>query len=136
MAGEFGMLAALVVGRIVLAIALDQCVEGRALRVMRHDERADLGAQEVIGAGGAERRQLLQLLGIHEFQHLRRIDEMSDLHLVLRDAAANLGQQAERHGLRRSASGRLRPSAPLKAGFLPLRSSQTAALLMMRSVVS
>ncbi len=91
------MFAGLVVGRIVLAVALDQCVEGRALRVMRHDERADLGAQEVIGARGAERRQLFQLLGIHEFHHLARIDEVSDLHFVFRDAAANLGQQAARH---------------------------------------
>ena len=83
MAGELAMLAALVVGGVVRAIAIDQLVERRTIGIMRHDQWADFGAQEMIGAGGAERRQIVKLLRIDEFQHLRRIDEMADLDFVL-----------------------------------------------------
>ena len=59
-----GVLAALVVGGVVGAVGLDrrrQAGERRVEiglgRVEVDDQRADLGAQEMVGAGGAERRQ-------------------------------------------------------------------------------
>ena len=44
------MFAGLVVGRIVFAIIFDQAVQCCAIGIMRNDQRADLGAQEMIRA--------------------------------------------------------------------------------------
>ena len=94
------MLAAVVIGRIVGPVVLDELVESRTLGVMRHDQGADLGAQEMVRAGRAEWRQRLQHVGIHELQHLGRVDKVADLALMLRNATANLGQQTERSSTR------------------------------------
>ena len=56
------MLAAVIVGGVVVAIAFEQLIEGGTIGIMRHDQRLDLGAQEVVRAGCAERRQGAQLL--------------------------------------------------------------------------
>ena len=65
---------------------------------MGQNERPDLGAQEMVGTRGSQRCQRLQHGGVHEVQHVRRIDEMSDLALMLRNPAADLRQQPQRRG--------------------------------------
>ena len=68
--GEFGAFAAPVVGLVVGAIIVNILVEGSKERVEiarrrieRQHQRADLGAQEMIGAGRPERRQSLRARG-------------------------------------------------------------------------
>ena len=87
--GRVRMLAALVIGGVVAPVAGEKIVETGnhlvetvALRIKGKNQRPDLGAQKVIRAGRAERRQRRQRVGIDEFQHFRRVGEMSDLALV------------------------------------------------------
>ena len=98
--GEFGPFAAPVVGLVVGAIIVNILVEGSKERVEiarrrieRQHQRADLGAQEMIGAGRSERRQSFELAGIDEFQYRRHIREVADLALAARNALANGGQE-------------------------------------------
>ena len=88
-----GMPAAFVVGSVVPTVAVDQPVERGIVGVGRHHQRANLGAQEVIGAGGAESRQLLEPVRVHELQDRRRGFDMADLRLAGRDPAAQSRQQ-------------------------------------------
>ncbi len=66
---------------------------------MGNDDRANFGAEEMIGAGRAQGRQGTQHFAIHKFQNLRGIGEMAGLHFILGNAAAYFGQQAQNHGL-------------------------------------
>ena len=70
------MLAAGVVGGTILAILCDQPIKVLAISVMRNNQRLDLCAQEMVGAGRAHRRQRIQLLRVHKFQNLGHIGEM------------------------------------------------------------
>ena len=74
------MLAAGVIGGVVIAILCDQPIKLLAINVMRNNQRLDLGAQEMVGAGRAHRRQGIQLLRIHKFQNLGHIGEMPSFH--------------------------------------------------------
>ena len=89
-------LAALVIGRIVGAIGRkavvergDDRVEIVRRRIERQHQRPDLRAQEMIGAGRAERRKRFELARVDEFEHSRRVGEMADLALAGRDALAD-----------------------------------------------
>ena len=83
------MAAALIVAAVVRTIVRDQRVESGGVGIMRHDQRADLGADEVVGAGGPERREAAELMGVDELHHLGGIDEMPCLHAAGRNAAAD-----------------------------------------------
>jgi len=84
--GRVRVLVPLVVGRVVLMV-LVQPGEERALervhvlglRIPRHVERFDLGAEEVVGAGGAQRGQARGVVTVDEAQDgvilLHRADE-------------------------------------------------------------
>ena len=78
-------LAARIVGRVVGAILrqtlierIDDGVEVARLRVEGQHERSNLGAKEVVGAGGSERCKGPEIARIDEFLHRRRIGEVSD----------------------------------------------------------
>ncbi len=86
--------AALVVAGIVLPVGFDELVELRVVGVGRQHQRADLGAQEMVGAGGAQRRQLLEPVRVDELQHRGRHVDMADLGLAGADPAAQPRQQA------------------------------------------
>ena len=94
------MLAALVIGGVVGAIVGKRQIkrgedrfEVARRRVESQDQRADLGPQEMIGAGRPERREGFEIAGIDELQHGRRVGEVSDLALRARYALANGWQQ-------------------------------------------
>ena len=136
------MFAALVVGRIVGAIGLETLVErcghgGEIVcrRIERQDQRADLGAQEMIGARRAERRERPEVARIDELEHGRRVREMADLPLVGGDALSDFEHQFRRDGAPRLGEGAA-TAAPPKAGPLALAASQAAALLIIASVVA
>ncbi len=100
-----GMLAALVIGRIVLAVRLDaglqafqRCRDIRLGGVEIDNQRADLGAQEVVGAGRAERRERFHVLGADELQHGILVVEMADHMGLFRDHAADGRHQARGDG--------------------------------------
>src|SRR5690606_18989814 len=61
------------------------------------DQRADLGAQEMVRAGRAEASERLQLLRIDEFEHGRLVIEMTELALALADPAADFRHQPRSH---------------------------------------
>ena len=48
------------------------------LRIPRHKQRTNLGADEVVGTAGAQVRQLRGFLRIDEAQHFRKIAETAD----------------------------------------------------------
>ncbi len=60
----------------------DRLVEIVAGWIIGKNQRPDLGAQEMIGAGRAERGERRQRLRIDEFQNRPRIGEMTDLAFV------------------------------------------------------
>ena len=66
--GRIVMLAVVVVARVVGAVVFERLVEAgndrvdvRLGRIEFDDQRADLGAQEMVGAGGAERAERPQI---------------------------------------------------------------------------
>ncbi len=94
------MLAVVVVARVVGAVVFQRLVETgndridiRLGRIEIDDQRADLGAQEVVRAAGAERAERTQILGIDEFEHRVLIVEMTELALLLADPAADFRHQ-------------------------------------------
>ena len=89
-----GVPATFIVAGIVLAVVLDQPVQGRLVGIGRDHERADLGAQEVVGAGGALGRQLLQPVGVDELEHRRRGIDVTDLAFGGADPPAQPRQKA------------------------------------------
>ena len=109
-------LAALVVGAVVGAVGFQRGIQagqhgvhiGVAGVEVQH-QRADLGAQEVVGAGRAQRGQLHQVVAADELQHRSAVVEVAQLALVGADAAAQRGHQlggycrallgSQRHGL-------------------------------------
>ena len=101
--------AALVVGGVALPIGLEPPVELAVIDLRRQDQRADLGAQEVVGAGGAERRQLLEPVRVHELEHRLAVEGMADLGLVLADPAADLRHQGLHQPLPLALRARLEP---------------------------
>jgi hypothetical protein len=111
-------------------------VHVRLGRIEIDDQRANLGAQEMVRAAGAERAKRRRLLGIDEFEHGVLIVEVAELALRLADAAADFRHQAAAMA-RRSGAGRLCVTAPPKI-VLPsvFSANQTMALLMMSSVSS
>ena len=79
-------LAALVVAGVALAIGLDRGLHARdelldrlARRIEGQHQRPDLGAQEVIGARSAERREAGELFAADEFEHGFAVVEVTDL---------------------------------------------------------
>ncbi len=89
MGGEFGMLAALIIGSVAGAIVgkllierCDHAVEVARQRVEGQHERADLRAQEMIRARRPERGQRLEIASIDELEHRWRIGEVPDLALA------------------------------------------------------
>src|SRR5690606_34593713 len=84
-------------GGVVLAVGRVQFFEAVDDRLQSgvgggvEDQRADLGAQEVVGAGGAERGQVEQFLRGQEVEHGLLVGEVPDL-------AAVGGGQAPDHG--------------------------------------
>ncbi|MNK91835.1 hypothetical protein D3C87_1119500 [compost metagenome] len=90
------MAAGFVVARIIGAVSLQRLVETRHQRVHIRmcgieieDQRADFRAQEMVRAGGAERAERLQILGIDEFENRILIVEMAELALLAADAATD-----------------------------------------------
>ncbi len=59
-------------------------------------QRPDLGAQEVIGAAGAERREGVEIARIDEREDFRRIGEVADLALARRNARSDRRHQSDR----------------------------------------
>ncbi len=94
------VLAGVVIARIVGAVVFQRlveagndCIDIGLCRIEIDDQRADLGAQEVVRAAGAERTERPQILRIDEFQHRVLIVEMAELALLLADTAANFRHQ-------------------------------------------
>ena len=75
------------------------------------DEGADLGAQEVVGAGGPECRERSQIRRAHEFEHRVAVVEVADLALVLADQPPDRRHQPCRDGTPRGRYQRLDPLA-------------------------
>ena len=75
------------------------------------DHRLDLGAQEVIGAAGAQRGQPRMLGGAEEFEHPGVVGEVPDLRLV------GGGQAADERGQR----GRLRTAVVVGQRVIPVQ---------------
>jgi hypothetical protein len=79
---------AVVVGPVIGAIDLVQlgqpglAVLDRGVGGQVEHHRLDLGAQEVVGATGAQRRQPGMLGAGEEFEHPRVVGEVADLRLV------------------------------------------------------
>ena len=95
------MLAAIVIGLVIDAIGgdligqtVDDGIDIGLGRIEIDHQRADLGAQEMVRAGGAQRRQRTQIVGIDEFEHGVAVVEMAQLVAVFRDEAADLRHQA------------------------------------------
>ena len=102
-------------------------------RVEVDDQRPDLGAQEMVGAGGAERRQLAPArFEFDELEHRRLIVEMADLALACRDHAADRRHQPRARRRARSAAGSDWTRAPPKAACRGRwrRASRWRALMM------
>ena len=57
-------------------------VEIGAGRIEVDHQRPDLGAQEMVGAAGAERGEVFELLRADEFEHRGLVVEMADLALA------------------------------------------------------
>src|SRR5690606_24736163 len=62
------------------------------------DQRTDLGAQEMVGAGGAQRRQRTEIVGIDEFEDGSAVVEMAEFKTVFGDEAADLWHEARGDG--------------------------------------
>ncbi len=99
--GRVVMLAVVVVAGVIGAIILqrlvetgDDCIDIRLRRIEIDDQRADLGAQEVVRAAGAERTERPQVLRVDEFENGILVVEMTELALRLADTAADLRHQA------------------------------------------
>ncbi len=95
------MLAALIISRVLTAIGknagiqpLDHRIEIVGRRIEGHHQRADLGAEEMIWAAGAEIGQRLEVATIDEVQDHRLIVEMTDLALTAANAGTDLRHQA------------------------------------------
>ena len=119
-AGDSGVSVAVVVGLVVLAVGgveflqpgdgvLDRRVGGQV-----QDQRLDLGAQEVVRAGGAQRAQARVLGGFQEVQDDGVIAEVPQLRLVRGRQSAD--HRCERGGLgpalgfrQRAVAGQLGP---------------------------
>ena len=93
-------LAALVIGAVVGAVGFQRIVQAGQHgvdvgvgRVEVQHQRADLGAQEVVGAGRAQGGQLGQVVAADELQHHVAVVEVAQLALVGADAAAQRGHQ-------------------------------------------
>ena len=111
------MLAAVVIGRVIVAVIGDglfQPGDGRIQVGVRgveiHHQRPDLGAQEMVRARGAERRQRLQHGRAHEIQHRRLVVEMPHLVAVPGNQSPDHRHQSGRDG---AAFGRLQRRAGL-----------------------
>ena len=94
----------LVVGRVVLAVrgvellqSGDAVVHGCVGRQIEH-HRLHLGAQEVIGAGGAEGCQLRMLCSRKEFEDGIGVRELTDLRIVGAHQTAQCRRQCRRLG--------------------------------------
>ena len=78
-AGESGVGKGLIVGAVLLAIfrqrTLDLLLERVEIGARRpgHKERTNLGADEVVGATGAQKGQLLRVRRVDELQHVGRV---------------------------------------------------------------
>jgi hypothetical protein len=94
-----------VVGGVLGAVGLERLGELRLEvsdsggGVPVHEERADLGADEVVRATGAEVRELLGRLRVDEVEHVGRVGKAADHALLRRDAAADDGHQFQRDSL-------------------------------------
>ncbi|KIU01510.1 hypothetical protein QU38_01250, partial [Staphylococcus aureus] len=85
----------LIIGGIVLAIRLQRLGQiGLVVESGRIErKRRDLGAQEVIGARGADRGQPGEIAAAGEFQRLGIVGEMADLAACAAHQAAQPGHQ-------------------------------------------
>ena len=111
--------APFVIGLVALAVVGDgirqsgqSSVDVRFRRVEIDDQRADLGAQEMVGAGRAQRGQTLHLVGVHELQHRVAVGEMPDHMLLTRHHAPDRGHQAGRGGATLIGGQALMPGPP------------------------
>ena len=91
--GRVGQGVCFVVVGVLGAVGLEGCVDralessrGVACGVPVDEHRADLGADEVVGAAGAEVRELLRLRGVDEVEHVGRVGEAADPALLAADA--------------------------------------------------
>ncbi|MGC3992448.1 MAG: hypothetical protein QM796_22660 [Chthoniobacteraceae bacterium] len=97
--GRVGVLAGLIIGGVVLAV-LDEAVgeellerrEVAALRVPIDVEGLDLGAEEVVGAAGAELGEAGGVLRVDEAEDLLVVLHGADEALELADLAAEPGE--------------------------------------------
>ena len=94
------MLAAVVIGGIVLPVAFQRraeigqrAVDVRPGGIEIDDQRRNLGAQKMVRAAGAERCQLLHVVGADELHHRVGIVEMAQHRDILGYHAANGGHQ-------------------------------------------
>ena len=67
------------------------------LRVLRpwHKERANLGADEVVRATGAEVGEIFCVRGVDELEHVWRVAEAGDPAVLRTDAAAEIGRNLD-----------------------------------------
>src|SRR5215469_15978160 len=109
----------LVVVGVLRAVCLQSGVKecgklrGIALGIPWHEQRADLRADEVIGAACAEVRELFGLAGVHELKDLRRVSIGADEPLLPRDGAAQVRHDLCSNLLTIVASSRLRAAETL-----------------------
>ena len=102
--GAVGAFAARVIGGITFAIGGNLARKGGKSGVQigfggikAHHQRANLGAQEMVGARGAKRCQRAQFGGVYEIQHRVGIIEMPDHVVISRDHSPNRGHQTRGH---------------------------------------
>jgi hypothetical protein len=124
------------------AIGRELLVEAREHRrdcrvgIERQHERTDFGAQEMIGAGRAERREIAERVRIDEFQHFGRVAEKCP---ILRSCEEILPRIAgsSRAAISRARLARKRRSdAPPNAGSFSCAASQVGRLLDDRAASS
>ena len=90
----------LVVRGVVGAVGLVQLLQSRELLLDRgvrgqvEQHRLDLGAQEVVGAAGAQRGELRSVRRREELEHAGVVGEVADHGLVVRGEAADRGRQS------------------------------------------
>ena len=98
-----GVLAAVVIGGVVDAVSLyrggqggQRCIQIGLARVKADQQRSDLCAQEMIGAGRAHRSECVEHRRADKLQHGRAVVEVSDLVPVLRDQPPDRRHQSRR----------------------------------------